>query len=443
MNTDLGRRLHDLAVDAPPSLPAQGLWDRGVRRHRTRRAAGIVGTFVVVAAIIGGFSLQTADDVRGDGAPPVVSSVEAGHLPRTIHEPSAWSKGTNDAGELGALSVLGASERKRPKGLAGMVAYEGMYGVSAVDGTVRFLDLPTSSNPDMPGMVSLSASLSPDGRKVAFPRYDWTAGAINGRTLIGWTVYDAVTGRIVELADPAVPKMNDKVIQPAFSSDSRYLLTAYGPEGRYDNVSDSFVAWDVATGARFVVEAPGRYWEPSVGSGPKGIVWSRADKTYAFDPDTGTTTFIRTVNGAASASYAPSGTGFAYVGGKLDPQGINAPWQLYAGPSPDRLQHVRGLSDVQGILGWRDPDHVVVALTDRHYAVVDVSDRTLVRGAFDGSVNLSTPMLASDLWANDLVDGVQPPHASDPRTPGRLAVLAGFLVAGAVFALYRWRRRHG
>lgn len=433
MTTDLGRRLHDLAIEAPPSLPAEGLWERGVRRHRSRRAAAVGATFAVVAAVIGGFALQAADDVRGDGAPPVVSTVEVGHLPRTIHEPSPWSEGTKDAGELGALSVLGSADRKRPKGLAGMVAYSSMYGISAADGTARFLDLPTSPDPDMPGLVSWVATLSPDGRKVAFPRYDQSGSEAGGlEMLIGWRIYDTVTGGIVEIQEPVGQVMNEG-LPPVFSADSRYLLTASHEEGN-ETSGESFVAWNVATGARFLVEEQARDSIPNVGSGPDGIVWSRGDTTYTYDPDTGDTSSIQAEHRWVIPSFAPSGTGFATV---------TETGQIYVGPSPDRMTHIRDVNDVNTILGWRDPGHVVVALTDRDYAVVDVSDGSMKRGSFGGSVNLNMPMLAADLWTNDLVDGVSPPQVFDPRTRGRLTVLAGVLLAGTTLAIYVRRRRNG
>jgi len=443
MNTDLERRLRDLAAQAPPSLPVDGLWGRGVRRRRTRRLAGVAGSVVVLMAIAGG--VQVGRSLVNDEALPAAPATGTGHLPRTIPVPAPWSEGTEKAGELGALSVLGYADRKRAKGLTGMVAYEGLYGISAVDGTARFLDLPTSEAQDMPGRSLPDASLSPDGRKISFPRYDWVREDTTdpAEVLIGWSVYDTVTGEVVELGDPAAPRLGDSGMVPIFSSDSKYLLTVYAPEGAYDPRKDSFVAWDVATGARYLVEGPGKYWQPNVGSGPQGIVWSRGKTTYTYDPSTRTTSSIQTEHDPVAASFAPRGTGFAYVGGRLTEEGINAPWQLYVGASPDQMQRVSGIADYNGILGWRDSEHVVVAITDRDYGIVDVSDGSVDRGSFDGDVNLNVAMLAADLWANDLVSGARPSGASDPRTPGRLAALGGVLVAGAVFTLWRRRLRHG
>ncbi|RNL64862.1 hypothetical protein EFK50_02420 [Nocardioides marmoriginsengisoli] len=446
MTTELGRRLREVAADAPPTLPADGLWDRGLRRHRTRRLAGVVGSIVVLATLVGGIGIQALD---GPDRRAQVAAAKPGdlHLPRTIAVPAPWSKGTADEGELGVLAAVGASDRKRPKGIAGMVAYQGLYGVSAVDGTVRFLDLPTPESKDMPGQF-INAALSPDGRKLAYPRYDGNGNDTSSDgSLVGWSVYDTVTGKITELQDPEAPRIEAGASDLAFSTDSRFLLTSYAAAGNADSESDEFVAWNVADGSRTVVEGAGEYWLPNIGSGPGGIVWSRDNDTYTYGTVAGATTSIRTEHDPVTASFAPSGSGFAYVGGTLAGGrngGIDAPWKLYVGPTPDRMRQVPGITDAGLVLGWRDPDHVVVATTDRDYVVVDVNDRSIEKGRIGGNVNLAVPMLASDLWANDLVDGVQPPDASDPRTPARIAVLgAGLVLAVGVFGTIRWRRRRG
>jgi len=440
MSSDLGRGLAALAHEAPSSLAVDDLWVRGTRRHRRNRAAGAAG--VVLALVMVGFSLGGSPSTHQDGAPPLLSTPAPGHLPRTINPPAAWSPGTEDAGEIGPLAAIASSNRKRPLGVVGSVSYEAMYGVSAQDGTARFLDLPYSSSKDMPGELVLSAALSPDGLALAYPRYDWTTRLGEGsQALVGWAIYNAATGRVVELSDPEVPRLSYEAIQPVFSGDSRFLLTAYAPEGRVGTTADSLVAWEVATGKRIVLEKPGRVWAPNVGSAPQGLVWSRANKTYTYDPSTGTRTVLTTPLSVVTASYAPRGNGFAYVGGNSGPEGIVGPWYLFAGPSPDRVRRILGTADTAGILGWRDPEHVVVAVAPQVYAIVDIIDGSIDRGEFKGEVNLNTPMLAADLWAHGLVAGVEPPSALDPRTRSRLVGLTAVLgLIGTGLALKRRRR---
>lgn len=437
MTQDLERRLHDLADDAPPGLAADGLWGAGLRRHRTRRAGALATAALALTAVVGGLQLTSADTKPGPADVPAGT----GHLPRTVHVPAAWSEGTGDAGELGPLAAIGSSDRKRPLGLLGMVAYEGMYGVSAVDGTVRFLDLPTSANEDMPGELDLRAALSPDGRKVAYARYDWDRQTNGGDApLLGWGVYDTTSGRTVELADPDAPVLRDDAFQPVFSGDSKYLVTVYaGADESADDPGD-LVAWDVDSGRPLILKQP-RASAPQLGSGPDGVVWSRGTATVRVDPVSSSSRSVITAKDVVSASFAPSGTAFAYVGGTLGSDGIEQPWSLYAGTSPDQLRKVPGLSDASLVLGWRDAEHVVVATSLQDYAVVDVTDGSAVRGSLGGEVNFNASVLASDLWANSLVDGAEPPGAGDPRTPSRLVAVGVVLLGGLTVLLVRRRRR--
>lgn len=438
MSTELGRQLREIAAEAPPTLSAGDLWERGVRRQRARRAAAVLVAVVVLAAS-GGLGLHVADGLRG-ATPGPASPTRTGHLPDAILAPAPWSKGTSESGEVGPLAVLGSSDRKRTQGLFGMVAYEGMYGVSAIDGTARFLDIPTSTDPDRPGELSLSASLSPDGRKVAYPRYDPKADTMAGYGLLGWNVYDTVTGQVVEMSDPEVPRMEFDGDQAIFTADSRHVLTSYRPEGVNDSRQNRLAVWDVTTGSPTPLEAPGMEQGANIGSGPGGAVWSRGRTTYTFDPATGTRSQVRTDHDVVSASFATQGTGFAYIGGTLTSDGINAPWQLYVGPSQNDLRQVRGLDDVNSFLGWRDENHVVVVTSLQDYAIVDVRDGSVERASFGGSINLNVPVIASDLWANGLEPGVRPPDVGDPRTDERLAVLV-VVALGVGFLVVRRRRR--
>ena len=69
------------------------------------------------------------------------------HLPRTVYAPSPWAEGTDELGPPGPLAVLAGGERKVRDGLTGSRSYPSYYGVSAVDGSARFLDLPLGGAP--------------------------------------------------------------------------------------------------------------------------------------------------------------------------------------------------------------------------------------------------------------------------------------------------------
>ncbi|MET3960230.1 hypothetical protein ABIE44_000164 [Marmoricola sp. OAE513] len=439
MRTELGERLDDLATQAPAGISADGLWDRGRRRQRVRRAAGTAAAAALtLVAVLGG--VQVARDM--DGPPqPADEPRGLGHLPKRLYEPSAWTPGTDEAGPPGRLAALGASDRRRSVNWFTTVSYTGIYGVSAVDGSIRFLDLPTTDDKTMPGQIR-DAALSPDGRTVGFVRSDDTPTADSHA--VGWGLYDTVTGKVTELADPDVsrPEIDFVGQELLFSGDSRYLITGYAPDGQTDDKADSYVAWDVRTGRKTVIEGPGEKWLPNPGSAPSGIVWSRDRNVYRFDPATGQRQTLRTAMDAGTASFGPDGTAFAYVGvPPVDPDpDVSTPWPLFVGPDSKHLRVVPGITDVRDILGWVDSTHVVVVIKNVDYAIVDITDATAERGTIDlGQDDLLRSRFASDLWANPLVDGTKPEQYRNPAIAR--ATTTGAVVVGLVCLVIWWRRR--
>ncbi len=92
-----------------------------------------------------------------------------------------------------------------------------------------------------------------------------------------------------------------------FTGDSRYLATKYSRTLPATSKSDQLVVWDVETGERIPVEAPGKYWEPNMGSAPEGVVWSRGHIVFSFDPVTRSTTSIKLDHDVMKAAYGPDG----------------------------------------------------------------------------------------------------------------------------------------
>ncbi|MCW2794154.1 MAG: hypothetical protein JWO76_3252, partial [Nocardioides sp.] len=134
--TTLHDRLSRLADEAPVALPEPGLWQRG-RRYRRRRRAGtlaIVGAAVLALGVLAGTTWQRSSV---DGPQPANS---APALPDRIWSPSPWLEGTDDAGELGQLAAIIDAERGSWIGKS-----PGLVGVSATTGEYRFLDLPDAA----------------------------------------------------------------------------------------------------------------------------------------------------------------------------------------------------------------------------------------------------------------------------------------------------------
>lgn len=449
MSSTLHDRLAGLADEAPPALPSTGLWARGRRRQRDRRLAAAVAV-VVVVALAGGVatSLGSYDEQPA----PADTPFEGLHLPRTVNAPSPWAEGTAEAGPPGLLAALSGAPRKVAEGLWGSQEYLSYFGVSAADGSVRFLDLPAPDSSGvpgdqlgMPGEVGATGevALSPDGRKIGFVRYEGPDERT--RRLLGWGIYDTVTGetRLIGVQERGEAAATS-YFEIAFTGDSRHLLTRYSRTSPATLRTDELVAWDVETGEGVVVEGPGKYWMPSLGSAPDGVVWSRQRRTHIFDPETRTTTDFLVPRSVVQASWGPGQRSFAYIGHRVVGPDEPATWHLYAGTSREDARRV--LLDLQPgrILGWRDATHVVVDDHRTDVRIVDVvtGDAESLELSWHGQL-FPAPQYAADLWANELVPGVDPEDAHDPRRPTQLAlgVLAILAALAALAGLFAWRRR--
>lgn len=180
--TTLHDQLRDLADEAPGSLPAPGLWDRGRRYHRLRRTGtlAVLGGAVLVLALLGGVTWQRS-------APPVQPATGSVGLPDRVWDPSPWLPGTGSPGRLVALAP---ADRGSWTGM-----HPGVVGVSAVTGEYAFLDLPDANSGHMDEAV-----LAPDGNHVAY----WLSGDTEGtpntsssaEPVAGVSVLDTMTGEV-------------------------------------------------------------------------------------------------------------------------------------------------------------------------------------------------------------------------------------------------------
>lgn len=429
-------RLAALADEAPRGAPDADLWDAGQRRHRRRRVQGVLAVAVVVA-LVGGLGALLRDP---HPVPPADAPFAELHLPRTVRPPSPWAPGTEEEGPLGPLATVAMARRYEREGLRGRRLGYAVFGVSAVDGSVRFLDIPGVTDAQG-GLRTPRVALSPDGRKVGFLRY--APGQESAVT--GWSVYDAVTGETLELEDPDVPEpRGTEGFDIEFTGDSRYLATNYGVSDNWRE--DRLVVWDVESGQPTVADGAGHYWLPNMGSGPTGVVWSRGRSTFTFDPESARTDRVVVPQEVVEASYGPDGQAFAYIGHR--PTGPNEParWWLYAGTDVAAASGRRLDLDIEPgqILGWRDARHVVVDDFGRQVRIVDVRTGEVTSEILQWPEALAmTPDLADAMWANDLVEGVVPPTVPDPRWRDlKLGAVVGalvLLVAG--LGAWLWRRR--
>jgi MYXO-CTERM domain-containing protein len=380
---------------------------------------------VVVLALIGvTAALRT---IRSEAVPAAGASA-APHLPEVVNAPGTWS---DDEDPVGPLAALGIAMRTKPQGLTGERQQLHLFGVSAVDGRSAWLDLPGADLEDQ-GLLGWFA-LSPDGRWIGWARQEppRRPGGLVG-PLVGWSVMDTTTGEVRELADAAHPRLRGTANDLAFSGDSRYLLTSYETPRAPRNRGHQFVAWDIHDGTRTVLEEPGHYWLPNIGSAPSGVTWARRGTVHRADPASGRRASHSLPQSVIAASWAPDDTAFAYIGRPLDRK--RGPWRLYAGRTLAEARD-RALplpSEAGQVLGWRDSRHVVVAHYRTTVHVVDVVTGDVERVDLTGQGEiLNAPLLAADLWRSPLATPAEPEGTTDPRAPYRwaggvlMAVLAG------------------
>ena len=280
--TTLHDRLSDLAdrLDVAPQAPGPDLWTLGRKQHRRRQAGAVLVGAAAVVLAVGLGALVGLPSSTDRTTPPADVPFGQLHLPTTVYTPSKWAPGTDEDGPLGQLAAVAVGERAVPDGPARGSTDFAVFGVSAVDGSVRWLDVPWGT-----GGFNGQLALSPDGTKVAVGVVD---GVGDASALRGWAVYDTTTGMTLQLRDPEQKEIvGADQIDFQFSGDSRYLETIYSPTGSNGSRDDALVVWDVETGERIVAEGAGHYWHPSLGSAPTGIVWSRKGDTFTFDPATG------------------------------------------------------------------------------------------------------------------------------------------------------------
>lgn len=417
-----------------------------------RLAAGTAAAVAAVAALMVTVAAvpALASDARGDDVP-----LSERHLPQVVNAPGTWS---DDEEVSGPVAALGIATRTRVDGVFANRQSPAVFAVSAIDGHASWAKLPGLFL-DRSGYASAFA-VSPDGQWIGWvrpqraprrglPGSPWPfADGVGGRNqkVAGWSVMNTVTGQVRRLEDPEFPWVRGTMADLTFSGDSRYLLTSYEtpdqPKVKRSR-GHQLVAFDVEDGSSRVVEEPGRYWLPNLGSAPTGVTWARGRTVFRADPVTGDRTSLTLPQNVVTASWGPDDTSFAYVG--RPSTGSDAPWPLYAGRSVKQARgHEIDLpSDihVDEILGWRDATHVVVGHQRSSVHVVDVETGQVERIDLAGyGEQLNAPYLADALWQQPLLIPVEPEGTTDPRRPWQW--VSGVLLATfAVVLLVFWRRR--
>jgi hypothetical protein len=401
--------------------------------------------FAVAAVGIVAPTLRQGSDAVGQ--PDIHASQLA--LPTEISQPSPWESGTSGAGPLGPLAVLGEDLGRHTSWFNTGDAY---YGISAADGTYRYLDLPGLDTTSTP-------VLSPDGSHIAY----WTVAppSTDPRAIGGYAVYDAVSGTTTEHALPSTDDLRPRVL--TWSPDGDQLFVEYDglsqPDSRVAGGQILSLADGVARDLTLPALAQGH--RVDVAWGPPGVAFWRPPHLVVVDPLTGA--FDRSDHEPQGARYSrglawsPSGSAFAVTATFRDPGGpylqVNSLGVVVVDQSrPRGIERVSPFDAVYQVLGWRDDRHVLVvgvptetdaARADTEPGVYSIDAQT---GAYErlGSVSLSNSAwirgVATGLADRPFAERPGPAGHPDPRAVwARVAAL--LVVAFLVGLVVRQTRR--
>jgi hypothetical protein len=450
----LRERLRDLAEDAQVATPRPDTWARAQRSRRRRIVAGVAlataSAIVVAAAAIGmvGPTIRQGPDPTGQ--PQYGASDLA--LPTTISQPSPWESGTDDAGPLGPIAILGEDLVRQTSWFHKSGSY---YGISAIDGTYRFLDLPNLA-------PTGAAALSPDGTHIAY----WTeAGADQPALVRGYAVYDTNSGAVTTrqvAASGALPR------ELVWSPDSGQVLAVYAMRASPDQDRRAYAEMlSLQSGASTSLTPPSsaRLSDTLVAWGVSGIAFWQRPFLAVLDPSTGATSHTTVVGNDALRSsgltWSPDGTRLAATSLFNDPGGpflqVNSigvfvpPSQNGGYPSLPSITRVTPFDAVYEQLGWRDDEHVLVLgvpteqEAEREDSVPGIYSIDMHTGQYERLA--SVPLIedaflrgiATDIASNEFAARPGPAGHPDPRAVW--ARVASLLFVVAMIGVVVWQSR--
>ncbi len=436
--------LERLAGTAPAGSPPPDLWQRGRRRLRRRRAAGLAGAAAVVAVVAA--STVGPGLLRTDSPP--AADLQDRHLPDRVYVPDRDAPGTDEDGPIGPVAALGAALRNGPAEHPGAmddppqegITYDEhwqLFGVSAVDGTSRWIDLPAGTDPR-------ACDVSPGGAFVACPR---VSAPQAGKPALADAilVYDTSEGdtRAIPLPAPEMAYDLGDIPSLRISRDGRFvttMLTSEPGKNRANLLYAFEIGRDVPPYVRLSQPAK---WSPNLASTPTGVAWTDTDEVWTSDGRT--SIGVPLEPRLHGLTVSPDGRTALAVRRPVDE---DADWQLVTTAWPiEPTSTWKVVAQAPGIdepLGWIDADRAVVPLGDESWDVVDVRAGKVV-GQFGLGAKVQQdmfiePRYAVGLLGNEIVAGQKPPSYLSDETKTRIA-LGAFLACGAGAVVFWLRRR--
>jgi hypothetical protein len=452
--------LRELAEDAPSIAPRPDAWSKGRRSHQRRVAGGVAagaaGVMIIVAAsaALVAPSLQRGSDTANQ--PSIIAS-QLG-LPTEFSRPSPWETGTAESGPIGPVAAIGEVDDRQTSWFHSTSAY---YGISAADGTYRYLDLPHLA-------LNGTPALSPDGAHIAY----WTESTSSDdpTSIGGYAVYDTSTGVVTSHSLRYVGRAAPRLL--VWSPGSDQLMAFYSAWPPLDltltGVADIF---DLASGDTRALDLPPAASRDrrNVSWGPDGVSFWRPPSLTTIDPETGAVTrdVVPLVPGnmaqnASDVTWSPDGSRLAMTAQFVDPGGpflqVNS-LGVYVPPGSDAdpprsVQRVSAFDVVYQFLGWRDDTHaLVLGVPTEHEAaradtVPGVYSIDVISGSFTRVASVSIDHsawlrgIATGLAAHAFVDRPGPASHTDPRAVwARVGAL--LFIAALIAVVVVQRRRDG
>ena len=435
---DVIDRLERLAAHAPVrGLDPDAAWTRGRRRQRLHQVA-VAASIVLLA----GLGAVVAAPLARLADPPVAAtpSRSGPRLPDVIREPGGWEPAFGKA--PGPLAAVGTGERS-----GWLSSTPALWGVSAVTGESRFLDLP--------GAAGTDAALNPAGTRLAYWVTEGEAGApgVDGRrATTGVAIRDLTTGD--ESRWDAATQNGMASGELVWSGNTLWIRTGAFDDADRTSYRDATWTWSGVGDPRPSSSTTGRFTLLGAQSLPNGLVLNNGAGAKQIRMIIGETpsTPVRLVTEGSVSTPVVSPDGRLVAGVAQPPRTINAGMDLplVVGTIAGREAAMEPLSPVEAeqVLGWRSNTVAVVgsSVDEDGDEVPDVFRASTVSTAdlevahlFDVVGNLPLTF-AADVWAGDVVEAPPAPFAPDPR------LLAACAAMSIVFCVSLWRevrRRRG
>jgi hypothetical protein len=445
---DVADRLERLAAHSPAGgVEPDVVWTRGRRRQRVRWAG--TAACLVLLAVLGGVAVPEA--VQRTQGLVAVTPDDALVLPDVIRPPGEWEPAFS--GEPGRLVAVDVGTRGGWWG-----SQPALWGVSAVTGESRFLDLPDAAAP-----AFQPPALSTDGRKLAYWFTDEDVEALPGTREPGTSSPHPPAGvAVVDLATGDIERWNAEVPHGLLTEGLVWSGDVlWWNAGVVETVGENrerfrykTYTWDVRTDERRALEKGTPESDlrlREAGPTPDGLLvddyrrlhlvqGDHVVRTMRLDSEIGT--------GYGPPALSPDGARVAAVltfEADFEPFDGDVTPVVVSSAEGGKTDFTR-VGDVKStaVLGWRSANEVVIeAVRDPfgvHGASVVRTDTSEVAPLVEFR-DLQVPAFAADAWTAEVIDAPDAPWAPDPRLLGLAVLVCGtFLVS--LWRSIRRRRGH-